>query len=449
MGFLRIFKSLFVQTLIGVALGIAAGLLWPTVTDPVTHAKVVGIAENLKPLGDAFINLVKMSIGPIIFCTVTVGIARMSDLKSFGRVGGKALIYFEVVSTIALLIGVAVAFLLPVGNGMHYTPTASDAAAVATYAAKAHDMTFAGFLLSMIPTTVVSAFAEGNLLQVLVVAILTGIACTKLGTLGHKVADGLDKVSKVFFAIINMLVLLAPIGAFGAMAYTVGKFGPEKLLNLGALVGIFYATSAFFVVVVLGTICRLAGFSFFKFFRYIWREFEVVFGAFSSEAALPQLMVKLERLGASKSVVGLVVPTGYSFNLDGTNIYMTLATLFLAQAMDIHLSAMQIVVIMAIAMLTSKGASGVSGAGFITLAATLQVIPDIPLAALGLILGVDRFMSHCRALTNFMGNAVGSLVIAAWDGALDREVLHRELDKGPGPAFPGEMVPAYDETGPD
>ena len=443
MGFTRVFKSLFVQTLIGVGLGIAVGLYWPSSPD---H---VGVAEKLEPLGKAFVNLIKMVIGPVIFCTVTVGIARMSDLKAFGRVGGKALLYFEIVSTVALLIGWAVAELFHPGAGMHYVPNAKDAAAVASYAAKAHDMTFSGFLLSMIPTTVVSAFSEGNLLQVLLVSILTGLACSQLGAFGHKIADTLDSVSKVFFAIINMLVLLAPIGAFGAMAFTVGKYGPATLLNLANLVVIFYATSALFVVVVLGSICALCGFSFFKFFRYIWKEFELVFGAFSSEAALPQLMRKLERLGASKPVVGLVVPAGYSFNLDGTNIYMTLGTLFLAQATDTHLSVIQVVGILLIAMLTSKGASGVSGAGFITLAATLAVIPDFPAGALALLLGVDRFMSHCRALTNFMGNAVGAMVVAAWDKALDRDVLHRELNAGPGLARPADLVPAHDETGPD
>ncbi|WP_309604761.1 cation:dicarboxylate symporter family transporter, partial [Phenylobacterium sp.] len=309
-----------------------------------------------------------------------------------------------------------------------------DPKAVADYVAKAqHGQTVADYLLHLIPDTFVSAFSGGDLLQVLVIAILTGFACTKMGDFGARTADVLDDIAKVFFGIIGVIVRLAPLGAFGAMAYTVGKFGVESLKNLSALVATFYLTSALFVAIVLGAVAALSGFSIWKFLRYIREELLIVLGASSSEAALPLIMAKLQRLGAGKGTVGLVVPAGYSFNLDGTNIYMTLATLFLAQATNIHLTWQQEFTLLGVAMLTSKGASGVSGAGFITLAATLAVIPDLPIAALGLLLGVDRFMSQCRALTNFIGNGVGTLVIARWEGDLDRDRLRDELDRGPGP----------------
>ena len=416
------FRLLWVQVLLGVALGLAVGALWP-------H-----FGAALKPLGDGFIKLIKMAVAPVIFCTVAAGIARMGDLKAFGRLGARTLIYFEVMSTFALVIGLVVGEVVHPGQGFNIDPASLDPKAVADYVAKAqHGQTVADYLLHLIPDTFVSAFAGGDLLQVLVIAILTGFACTRMGDFGVRTADVLDDIAKVFFGIIGVIVRLAPLGAFGAMAYTIGKFGVESLKNLSALVGTFYLTSALFVAVVLGGVAALSGFSIWKFLRYIREELLIVLGASSSEAALPLIMAKLQRLGAGKGTVGLVVPAGYSFNLDGTNIYMTLATLFLAQATNIHLTWQQEFTLLGVAMLTSKGASGVSGAGFITLAATLAVIPDLPIAALGLLLGVDRFMSQCRALTNLIGNGVGTLVIARWEGDLDRDRLRAELDRGPGP----------------
>ena len=416
------FRLLWVQVLLGVALGLAVGALWP-------H-----FGAALKPLGDGFIKLIKMAVAPVIFCTVAAGIARMGDLKAFGRLGARTLIYFEVMSTLALVIGLVVGEVVHPGQGFNIDPASLDPKAVADYVAKAqHGQTVADYLLHLIPDTFVSAFSGGDLLQVLVIAILTGFACTRMGDFGTRTADVLDDIAKVFFGIIGVIVRLAPLGAFGAMAYTIGKFGVESLKNLGALVGTFYLTSALFVAIVLGAVAALSGFSLWKFLRYIREELLIVLGASSSEAALPLIMAKLQRLGAGKGTVGLVVPAGYSFNLDGTNIYMTLATLFLAQATNIHLTWQQEFTLLGVAMLTSKGASGVSGAGFITLAATLAVIPDLPIAALGLLLGVDRFMSQCRALTNFIGNGVGTLVIARWEGDLDRDRLRTELDRGPGP----------------
>ena len=416
------FRLLWVQVLLGVALGLAVGAIWP-------H-----FGAALKPLGDGFIKLIKMAVAPVIFCTVAAGIARMGDLKAFGRLGARTLIYFEVMSTFALVIGLVVGEVVHPGQGFNVDPASLDPKAVADYVAKAqHGQTVADYLLHLIPDTFVSAFSGGDLLQVLVIAILTGFACTKMGDFGTRTADVLDDIAKVFFGIIGVIVRLAPLGAFGAMAYTIGKFGVESLKNLSALVGTFYLTSALFVAIVLGAVAALCGFSIWKFLRYIREELLIVLGASSSEAALPLIMAKLQRLGAGKGTVGLVVPAGYSFNLDGTNIYMTLATLFLAQATNIHLTWQQEFTLLGVAMLTSKGASGVSGAGFITLAATLAVIPDLPIAALGLLLGVDRFMSQCRALTNFIGNGVGTLVIARWEGDLDRDRLRTELDRGPGP----------------
>ena len=419
---LRYLRLLWVQVLVGVALGLAVGALWP-------H-----FGAALKPLGDGFIKLIKMAVAPVIFCTVAAGIARMGDLKAFGRLGARTLIYFEVMSTFALVIGLVVGEVVHPGQGFNIDPASLDPKAVADYVAKAqHGQTVADYLLHLIPDTFVSAFSGGDLLQVLVIAILTGFACTRMGDFGTRTADVLDDIAQVFFGIIGVIVRLAPIGAFGAMAYTIGKFGVSSLQNLSALVGTFYLTSALFVVIVLGAVAALSGFSIWKFLRYIREELLIVLGASSSEAALPLIMAKLQRLGAGKGTVGLVVPAGYSFNLDGTNIYMTLATLFLAQATNIHLSWQQEFTLLGVAMLTSKGASGVSGAGFITLAATLAVIPDLPIAALGLLLGVDRFMSQCRALTNLVGNGVGTLVIARWEGDLDRDRLKAELDRGPGP----------------
>jgi aerobic C4-dicarboxylate transport protein len=421
MGFLRHLRVLYVQVLIGVALGVLVGALWPE------------FGASLKPLGDAFIKLIKMAIAPVIFCTVAGGIARMGDLKAFGRLGARTLIYFEVVSTLALVVGLIVGKVVHPGQGFNIDPATLDPKIGAEYLAKAeHSEGVVGYLLNLIPDTFVGAFAGGQLLQVLVIAILAGFACTRMGTFGDKVADVLDDIAKLFFGIIGVIVRLAPIGAFGAMAFTIGKYGVDSLVQLGALIGTFYLTSLLFVLVVLGAIAALSGFSILKFIAYIREELLIVLGTSSSESVLPQMMAKMQRLGAGKGTVGLVIPTGYSFNLDGTNIYMTLATLFLAQATNTPLSLLQELTLLGVAMLTSKGASGVTGAGFITLAATLAVIPDLPIAALALLVGIDRFMSECRALTNLVGNGVATVVMARWEGDLDRERLKSELDRGPG-----------------
>jgi aerobic C4-dicarboxylate transport protein len=418
---MRYFRLLYVQVLLGVFLGVLVGALWPQ------------FGASLKPLGDAFIKLIKMAVAPVIFCTVAAGIARMGDIKAFGRLGVRTLVYFEVVSTFALAVGLLVGEVVHPGQGFNINPATLDPRIGAEYLAKAeHGQGIVDYLLNLIPDAFFGAFAQGQLLQVLLIAILTGFACTRMGGFGERAAGVLDDIAKLFFGIIGVIVRLAPIGAFGAMAFTIGKYGLGSLVNLGALIGTFYLTSLLFVLVVLGTIARLAGFSILKFISYIREELLIVLGASSSEAALPLLMAKLQRLGAGKGTVGLVVPTGYSFNLDGTNIYMTLATLFLAQATNTHLTLAQELSLLGVAMLTSKGASGVTGAGFITLAATLAVIPDLPIAALALLVGVDRFMSECRALTNFVGNGVGTLVIASWEGDLDRERLNAELDRGAG-----------------
>jgi aerobic C4-dicarboxylate transport protein len=420
MGFLRHLRVLYVQVLIGVALGVVVGALWPE------------FGASLKPLGDAFIKLIKMAVAPVIFCTVAGGIARMGDLKAFGRLGARTLIYFEAVSTLALAVGLIVGKLVHPGQGFNIDPTTLDPKIGAEYLAKAEQSEgVVGYLLNLIPDTFVGAFAGGQLLQVLVIAILAGFACTRMGPFGDRVAGVLDDIAKLFFGIIGVIVRLAPIGAFGAMAFTIGKYGVDSLVQLGALIGTFYLTSLIFVLVVLGAIAALCGFSILKFIAYIREELLIVLGTSSSESVLPQMMAKMQRLGAGKGTVGLVIPTGYSFNLDGTNIYMTLATLFLAQATNTPLSLTQELSLLGVAMLTSKGASGVTGAGFITLAATLAVIPDLPIAALALLVGIDRFMSECRALTNLVGNGVATLVMARWEGDLDREVLACELNNGP------------------
>ena len=420
-GFLKI---LYVQVLIGIVLGVVVGAIWPRT------------GESLKPLADAFIGLIKMIIAPVIFCTVASGVAHMSDLKKFGRVGGKTLIYFEVVSTLALLIGWGVAEIVQPGRGFNLDPATLDTSAVAGFISQGQQAGTAGeqltrILMGIVPKTFVSAFTEGNLLQVLLVAILTGFACGRLGEFGEKATQGIDAASRVLFSIIHIIVRAAPVGAFAAMAFTIGKYGVDSLVQLGTLVATFYITAILFVVIVLGLLARLAGFSIFRFLGYIREELLIVLGTSSSESVLPQIMEKLQRLGAGKSVVGLVIPTGYSFNLDGTNIYMTLAILFLAQATNIDLTAAQVATMLVIAMITSKGASGVTGSGFITLAATLTVMPDIPLAAIAVIYGIDRFMSECRGLTNLIGNSVATMVIARWEGDLDVPQMNRELLLGP------------------
>jgi len=415
----RLLGTLYIQVLIGIVLGMAVGAIWPE----------TGAA--LKPLGDAFIKLIKMVIAPVIFCTVALGIAQMGDMKKFGRIGGKAIIYFEVVSTLALVIGLVVGHFVRPGAGFNIDPATLDPSVTASYVSRAQADSVTEHLMHIIPDTFLGALTGGDLLQVLLVAILFGYACTKLGEAGRVVAGGLEKVVKIFFGIIHMVVRLAPIGAFGAMAFTIGRYGLESLLPLGALVACFYITCLLFVAVVLGLIAKAVGFSLWRFLSYIREELLITLGSSSSEPALPKLMEKLERLGAAPAVVGLVVPTGYSFNLDGTNIYLTLAILFLAQATNTDLSVMQMLTIILVAMLTSKGASGVTGAGFVTLAATLSVVPAIPMVALATIVGIDRFMSECRAITNIIGNGVATLAVARWEKSLDMARLRDELKRGP------------------
>ena len=409
------YAVLYIQVLIAIAIGILIGHFFPTT------------GKALKPLGDGFISLIKMMIAPIIFCTVVHGISSMGDLKKVGRVGVKTLLYFECVSTLALVIGLIVGTVLQPGAGFNIDPASIDPKAVSTYVARAKDEGIVNHLMAIIPDTFIGAFAKGDLLQVLLVSILSGFAISQLGETGERIAGTIDMAAKVFFRIIAIIVRVAPIGALGAMAFTVGAYGLASLWNLVELIATFYLTSLIFVLVVLGSIARLAGFSILRFIGYIKDELLSVLGTSSSETVLPQMMQKMERLGASRSVVGLVIPTGYSFNLDGTNIYMTLSILFLAQATNTHLGLSQQLGILAIAMITSKGASGVTGAGFVTLAATLAIVPDIPIQSLALLLGIDKFMSECRALTNLVGNGVATVVISRWEGELDSKKLHEVM----------------------
>ncbi|QTL02298.1 dicarboxylate/amino acid:cation symporter [Aquabacter sp. L1I39] len=411
-----LYKILYVQVLAAVVVGVMVGTLFP-------H-----LGEAMKPLGDGFIKLVKMIIAPVVFCTVVVGIANMGDVKRVGRVGGKALLYFEVVSTFALVIGLMVGKMLQPGAGFNVDPATLNAAAVGQFATAAKHTSMVDFFLNIIPDTLVGALAKGEILQVLFVAIITGFALSALGPRGEPILEAIRKVEELVFSIVAIVMRAAPVGAFGAMAFTIGAYGLAAIGNLLELIATFYLTATLFVLLVLGTIARLAGFSILKLLRYIREDLLIVLGTSSSESALPSLMRKLEAAGASRGVVSLVVPTGYSFNLDGTNIYMTLATLFIAQATNTPLTMGHELAILAVAMLTSKGAGAVAGGGFITLAATLEVVPEIPIAGMALLLGVDRFMSECRSLTNFVGNAVATLVIARWEGELDRPRLARVLD---------------------
>ena len=412
----RIWTQLYFQVVVAIVLGALLGHFNP------------GLGEALKPLGDGFIKLVKMIISPVIFLTVVTGIAGMRELGSVGRVAGKAFAYFLFFSTLALVVGLVVANVVQPGAGMNIDPATLDTGAISDYAAKAHETTITGFLLSIIPTTLVSAFVDGNILQILFIAILFGIALSLVGEPARPIQVALEKLGLIVFKLVGILMRAAPIGAFGAIAFTIGKYGIGSLANLGALVATFYLTSFLFVTVVLGAVCRLNGFSIFKLIRYLKAELLLVLGTSSSEAALPNLITKMEAAGCEKSVVGLVVPTGYSFNLDGTNIYMTLAALFIAQATNVELTLGQELSLLAVAMISSKGAAGVTGAGFITLAATLSIVPTVPLAGMALILGVDRFMSECRSLTNFIGNAVATVVVARWENALDKGQLQAALD---------------------
>ena len=409
------YTVLYIQVLIAIGIAIVLGHYFPK----------TGVA--IKPLGDAFIALIRMMIAPVIFCTVVHGIGSMSDLTKVGRVGVKTLLYFESVSTIALAIGLLVGRTVQPGAGFNIDPATLDPKAVANYVTAAKQEGIIPHLMGIIPDSFFGALARGDLLQVLLVSILSGIVIARLGETGRKINTAVEAASRMFFGIIHIIVRAAPIGAFGAMAFTVGAYGVGSLINLLQLIGTFYLTSALFVLVVLGTIAYLAGFSILRFIGYIKDELLIVLGTSSSETVLPHMIQKMERLGASKSVVGLVIPTGYSFNLDGTNIYMTLATLFLAQATNTPLTLGQELSILLIAMITSKGASGVTGAGFVTLAATLAIVPDIPIQSIAIILGIDKFMSECRALTNLIGNGVATVVISRWEGELDAKALHETM----------------------
>ncbi|MEZ5692483.1 MAG: dicarboxylate/amino acid:cation symporter [Altererythrobacter sp.] len=430
-----LYRKLYFWVLTGIVAGALVGHFFPE------------FGASLKPLGDGFIALVKMIIAPVIFLTVATGIAGMKDMSAVGSVAGKAFAYFLFFSTLALVIGLVVANVVQPGAGLNIDPATLDAAAVANYADTAEEQTVTGFLLAIIPTTLFSAFTSGSILQVLLVAILTGVAVSATRPHSDLVLDVMTSFSEVVFKLVHMLMKLAPIGAFGAMAFTIGEFGIGSLANLAMLVGTFYLTALLFVLVVLGLVARFTGFSILALIRYLREELLLVLGTSSSEAALPSLMEKMEIAGAKKGVVGLVVPTGYSFNLDGTNIYMTLASLFIAQAVGVELSLTEQLTLVLVAMISSKGAAGVTGSGFVILAATLSVVPSVPVAGMALILGIDRFMSECRALTNFVGNAVATIVVAKWENALDTERLAAAMAGNPMP-LPEEDIERHERTGP-
>ena len=411
-----LYKSLYVQVLTAVILGVLLGHFYPQA------------GADMKPLGDGFIKLIKMIITPIIFCTVVIGIAGMEDMKKVGKTGGLALLYFEVVSTLALIVGLVVVNLMQPGAGMNIDPSTLDTKAIAAYTDPSKMTGTVNFLLNIIPVSVVDAFAKGEILQVLLFSILFGFALQKFGGRGTMVFDFIEKMSHVLFDIVGIIMKVAPIGAFGAMAFTIGKYGVGSLFSLGKLMGAFYLTCLIFVFIVLGTISRLHGFSIWKFVKYIKEELLIVLGTSSSESVLPRMMEKMENLGAKKTCVGLVIPTGYSFNLDGTSIYLTMAAVFIAQATNTPMTLMQEVTLLAVLLLTSKGAAGITGSGFIVLAATLSAVGTVPVAGLALILGIDRFMSEARALTNLVGNGVATIVVAKWTGELDTERLHAGLN---------------------
>ncbi|MDF2488449.1 MAG: C4-dicarboxylate transporter DctA [Pseudomonas sp.] len=416
-----LYKSLYIQVLVAITIGILLGHFYPE----------TGVA--LKPLGDGFVKLIKMVIAPIIFCTVVSGIAGMQSMKSVGKTGGYALLYFEIVSTIALIIGLVVVNVVKPGAGMHIDVTTLNASSVAAYAAAGAQQTTIGFLLNIIPNTVVGAFANGDILQVLMFSVIFGFALHRLGSYGKPLLDLIDRFAHVMFNIINMIMKLAPLGAFGAMAFTIGQYGVGSLVQLGYLMACFYITCLLFILVVLGGIARAHGFSVLKLIRYIREELMIVLGTSSSESALPRMLTKMERLGAKKSVVGLVIPTGYSFNLDGTSIYLTMAAVFIAQATDTQMDITHQITLLLVLLVASKGAAGVTGSGFIVLAATLSAVGHLPVAGLALILGIDRFMSEARALTNLIGNAVATMVVAKWVGELDTDKLQAELASGGSP----------------
>ena len=412
----KFYQILYVQVIFAIIIGVMLGHFYPS------------IGESMKPLGDGFIKLVKMIIAPVIFLTVVTGIAGMNNIKSVGRVAGKAMAYFVAFSTLALVVGMVVANLIKPGAGLNIDPATLQSDKVSEYVEKAHDSGLVSFFMGIIPDTIVSPLTNGNILQVLFVAVLFGISLTLVGDKSRPIVNLLQELSAPVFKMVSILMKVAPVGAFGAMAFTIGKYGLDSIGNLMLLVLTFYITSLLFVVVILGAVARYNGFSIIKMVRYIKDELWLVLGTSSSEAALPTLMHKLQAAGCEKSVVGLVVPTGYSFNLDGTNIYMTMAALFIAQATNTDLSLTQQITLLLVAMLSSKGAAGVTGAGFITLAATLSVVPSVPVEGMALILGIDRFMSECRALTNLVGNACATIVVARWEKALDMKQLTLALD---------------------
>jgi aerobic C4-dicarboxylate transport protein len=412
-----IYKILYFQVLVAVVIGVLLGHFYPS------------LGTEMKPFGDAFIKAIKMLIAPVIFCTVVIGIAGMEDMKKVGKTGGIALLYFEIVSTIALIVGLVVVNLLQPGAGMNIDPSTLDTKGIAAYTGPGKMGTTTEFLMNIIPSSAVDAFAKGEILQVLFIAILFGFALHKFGGRGTLVFDMVEKTSHVLFDMIGVIMKFAPIGAFGAMAFTIGKYGVGSLFSLGKLMGSFYLTCLLFVFIVLGIIARLNGFSIFKFVRYIKEELLIVLGTSSSESVLPRMMEKMELLGAKKTCVGLVIPTGYSFNLDGTSIYLTMAAVFIAQATNTPMTIMQELTLLLVLLLTSKGAAGVTGSGFIVLAATLSAVGEVPVAGLAIILGIDRFMSEARALTNLVGNGVATIVVAKWTGELDSQQLTKVLNK--------------------
>ena len=411
-----LYRSLYVQVITAVIIGVALGHFYPET------------GAQMKPLGDGFIKLIKMIIAPIIFCTVVIGIAGMEDMKKVGKTGGLALLYFEVVSTIALIIGLVLVNLFQPGAGMNIDASTLDTKSIAAYTGPGKMVGTTDFILNIIPTTVIDAFAKGEILQVLLIAVMFGFALHRFGGRGTLVFDFIEKTSHVLFTIVGFIMKLAPIGAFGAMAFTIGKYGVGSLFSLGKLMGSFYLTCLIFIFVVLGLIARFHGFSIWKFIKYIKEELLIVLGTSSSESVLPRMMEKMENLGAKKTTVGLVIPTGYSFNLDGTSIYLTMAAVFIAQATNTPMTLTQELTLLAVLLLTSKGAAGITGRGFIVLAATLSAVGTVPVAGLALILGIDRFMSEARALTNLIGNGVATIVVAKWTDELDEKRLHAALN---------------------
>lgn len=436
----RLLSSLYVQVLLAITIGILLGHFWPQ------------LGAAMQPLGTGFIKLIKMIIAPIIFCTVVIGIAGMEDMKKVGKTGGFALLYFEIVSTIALVIGLVVINVVKPGVGMHIDPATLDQQSISKYTAPDQMMGTVDFLLNVIPSSVFDAFARGDMLQVLFFSVLFGFALQRMGGRQNLIFSYIEKSSELLFGIVQMIMKVAPIGAFGAMAFTIGKYGIASLVSLASLMATFYLTCLLFIFIVLGTICRLHGFSITKFIRYIKEELLIVLGTSSSESVLPRMMAKLEKAGATKSTVGLVIPTGYSFNLDGTAIYLTMAAVFIAQATDTPMDLTQQLTLLAVLLITSKGAAGVTGSGFIVLAATLASVGSVPVAGIALILGIDRFMSEARALTNLIGNGVATLVVAKWCGELDARQLAAELNQPAGnshnTALPSEQSLAAHTTMP-